>query len=238
MFSFFTFAGMNNIPIPPEIKDDELYDRLIDTIRLFAHEIQTVLEVGASSGDGSTEAIASALSQYVPSKTFYTIEASPVRYEILKQRYANIDWLIPMLGSSVFLEEYVPKGYAEFYHKKHKRRFGQYDLSFLLDWYVNEKALIQDNNLPQGVIDSIKKENNIDFFDFVILDGSPYTGYSEFQKILGAKIIVFDDVLDIKHDKSHELLKAMTEYECIYCNLLHRNGYSIWVKKYLIDSLF
>ena len=96
----FYICRMNNSVIPAEIKNDELYEKIIETIRLFSSEIKTVLEVGASSGDGSTEAIIAGMSS-LQEKTLYTIEANPLRFESLSERYKNFDWVKPLNGSSV-----------------------------------------------------------------------------------------------------------------------------------------
>lgn len=219
---------MNNaIAIPAEIKNDELYERIITTIHMFSSEIKTVLEVGASSGDGSTEALIIGMAG-LRNKTLYTIEASPVRFKNLVERYNGLDWVKPLNGSSVAIEEYISEEDVEFFHKNIATQLNEYSLETVLSWHEDELLSIADWGIPTGLMDTIEKP------DMVLLDGSPFTGYAEYQKVCDSKIIVLDDILDIKHYHSHQALRRNKEYECLFCNLTLRNGYSIWVKKELL----
>jgi len=220
----FYIWGMNNsVLIPAEIKNDELYDRIVATILMFSSEIKTVLEVGASSGDGSTEAIVSGMS-VLQDKVLYTIEASPARFESLSERYKNLDWVKPINGSSVPVEEYMSKGSVELFYKLTPTQLNEYSLDTVLSWYQDELSLIDKWGIPTGAMEGIEP-------DMALLDGSPFCGYAEYLKIDGAKIIILDDILDIKHYHSHQALRSNNNYECLFCNLTLRNGYSIWVRK-------
>lgn len=213
----------DSILIPAEIKNNELYDRIIATIIMFPSEIKTVLEVGASSGDGSTEAIASGMS-VLQDKVLYTIEVNPARFESLSKRYKHLDWVKPLNGSSVHIDKYMSKGSVELFHKLTPTQLNEYSLETVLSWRDDELSSIEKWGIPTGVMEGIKP-------DMAILDGSAFTGYAEYLNVIGAKIIILDDILDIKHYHSHQALKKNDYYECLFCNLTLRNGYSIWVKK-------
>jgi hypothetical protein len=219
---------MNNaIAIPAEIKNDELYDKIVTTIRMFSSEIKTVLEVGASSGDGSTEALIIGMAG-LGGKTLYTIEANPLRYTNLVARYKGLDWVKPLNGSSVRLDEYMSKDDVKFFHKNTPTQLNEYSLETVLSWYDDETSCVANWNIPAGLIDTIEKP------DMVLLDGSPFTGNAEYEKVCDSKIIILDDILDIKHYHSHQALRKNKEYECLFCNLTLRNGYSIWVRRELL----
>jgi len=219
--------------IPAEIKHDELYCRIIDTVFLFHDEIKTVLEIGASSGDGSTEAIVSAMSQ-LEDKELFTLEIDQARFAALQERYQELDWVIPVNKSAVHINEYPTKGSISDFYNTIKTQLNQYPLDFVLSWYDIEIEKVKYLNDKVGAIDQIKKDNNIDHFDMVVLDGSPFTGYREYEKIVGAKIIVLDDTIDIKHHHTQLALRDNKEYECIFCNAALRNGYAIWAKRSII----
>jgi hypothetical protein len=219
---------MNNaIAIPAEIKNDELYENIIQTIHMFSSEIKTVLEVGASSGDGSTEALIIGMAG-LQDKTLYTIEANPLRYTNLVQRYKGLDWVKPMNGSSVFIEEYMSKKDVELFYKNIPTQVNEYLLETVLLWHEDEILSIAKWDIPTGLIDTIENP------DMVLLDGSPFTGNAEYKKVCDSKIIILDDILDIKHHHSHQALRKNKAYECLFCNLTLRNGYSIWVKRELL----
>jgi len=215
------------IAIPAEIKNDELYDRIITTIHLFPSEIKTVLEVGASSGDGSTEALIVGMSK-LENKKLYTIEANPFRYDNLVERYKGIDWIKPLNGSSVGIDEYMSEEDVAFFYNNFPTQLNQYPLGIVLSWYEQEILSIAKWRIPTNVIDTIEPP------DMVLLDGSAFTGSAEYQKLCGSKIIILDDILDIKHYHSHQALRKNKLYECLFCNLTLRNGYSIWVRKDII----
>ena len=220
---FYIWGMENEMIIPPEIKKDELYDRIITTIQMFYSEIKTVLEVGASSGDGSTEALVLGMSS-LDKKTLYTIEANPLRYKNLKERYKRVSWVKPINGSSVRIEEYMTKESVMLFHNLIPTQLNEYPLGTVFDWYDKELTSIKYWKIPTGVMEKIKP-------DLALLDGSPFTGYAEYLKVVGAKIIILDDILDIKHHYSHQALRNNNNYECLFCNLTLRNGYSIWVRK-------
>jgi len=216
----------NGIAIPAEIKNDELYERIIQTIYMFPSEINTVLEVGASSGDGSTEALTIGMSN-LADKTLYTIEVNPLRYTNLVNRYNGLDWVKPINGSSVPVEEYMSKDSVELFYKLTTTQLNEYSLDNVLSWYQDELSSIDEWGIQTGVMEGIKP-------DMALLDGSPFCGYAEYLKVIGAKIIILDDILDIKHYHSHQALRKNEYYECLFCNLTLRNGYSIWVRKDII----
>jgi len=218
---------MNVSLIPAEIKNDELYEKIIETIHLFSTDIKTVLEVGASSGDGSTEALVLGMSN-LQEKTLHTIEVNPLRFESLSERYKNLDWVKPLNGSSVSIEEYMNEDDVKFFYKNNSTQLNQYSLETVLSWYEEEIFSIVKWGIPIGIINTIEKP------DMVLLDGSPFTGNAEYEKVCDSKIIILDDIFDIKHYQSHQALRKNKEYECLFCNLTLRNGYSIWVKKELL----
>ena len=77
--------------IPPEIKNDELY-YLIEEIASSAN-IKNILEIGSSSGGGSTEAFVKGIQKNPHSPSLYCMEVSQVRFNQLQQTYAYADFV-------------------------------------------------------------------------------------------------------------------------------------------------
>lgn len=48
-------------------------------------------------------------------------------------------------------------------------------------------------------IQKIKRENEIDFFDVVLIDGSEFTGFVELSEVYGAKWLLVDDINTFKN---------------------------------------
>src|SRR5690242_3677807 len=73
--------------IPPEVSQDKFY-RLIQC-QARRQEVRTILEIGSSSGEGSTAAFVSGMDRNPSQPVLHCMELSTVRYAALKQRYAG-----------------------------------------------------------------------------------------------------------------------------------------------------
>jgi hypothetical protein len=105
------------------------------------------------------------------------------------------------------------------------------DLNLLYEWLNNDINYININNIEQDGINKIKNENNINFFDMVLIDGSEFTGIKEFEYIYGAKYILLDDIKGYKNFENHNKLKNDINYKCLIEDYNLRNGFSIFKKK-------
>ena len=76
----------------------------------------------------------------------------------------------------------------------------------------------------------IKQENNIDFFDVVLIDGSEFSGSGELNKTYGAKFIMLDDINSFKNYNNYRLLYNDMNYEPVALNFYLRNGYAVFRK--------
>ncbi|NEP54654.1 MAG: hypothetical protein F6K65_40025, partial [Moorea sp. SIO3C2] len=71
--------------IPPEIKDDDFYKAIQRIAR--EEDIKTVLEIGSSSGAGSTEAFVKGLRENPSNPALFCMEVSKPRFTALRERY-------------------------------------------------------------------------------------------------------------------------------------------------------
>ncbi len=60
----------------------------------------------------------------------------------------------------------------------------------MLNWLDQDIDYIKLSHVNQNGIEFIKEQNNIDFFDVVLIDGSEFTGEAELQKIYGSIHII------------------------------------------------
>src|SRR6476646_5825129 len=77
--------------IPPEVKDDEFYEAIQTLAR--ETDIKTVLEIGSSSGAGSTEAFVKGLRHNPNHPTLFCMEISKPRFLALQKAYDREDFV-------------------------------------------------------------------------------------------------------------------------------------------------
>ncbi|MFP4297763.1 MAG: FkbM family methyltransferase [Spirulinaceae cyanobacterium] len=214
--------------ISPEIKHDEFYHFLQ---RIAAEEdIKTILEIGSSSGGGSTEALVTGIQQNPYQPQLYCMEVSKTRFLELQKTYENQPFVhcynVSSVPETCFPSEAQVR---EFYHNN-ITNLNQYPLEQILSWRQQDISYLENNDVPKNGIAHIKEENNIETFDVVLIDGSEFTGSAELTEVHGAKIIALDDINAYKNYNSHARLLQDSNYELIKQNPHLRNGYSIFKK--------
>jgi glycosyltransferase involved in cell wall biosynthesis len=215
--------------ISPEIKNDELY-YLIEEIASSAN-IKNILEIGSSSGGGSTEAFVKGIQKNPHKPSLYCMEVSQVRFSQLQQTYAYADFVKCYNLSSVAIEDFPKKEDVVAFYNKNITNLNNYPLEEVLRWLDQDIEYIISSGMSGNGIEEIKRENNIDYFDLVLIDGSEFTGNVEFEEIYGAKIIILDDANSFKNYESHQKLLKDNNYVLVSQNLSLRNGYSIFKQK-------
>ena len=212
----------------PEIYKDELSDELYSIIK--NNDFQTILEIGCASGEGSTSYLTSSIIENSKNTILYGIEFNKEFYNELINRYKNLTFCKFYNVSSVNFSEFLSDEYIKFF--KLKSQVSPVTPEIILEWKHYDFEYLSKNKMNQNGIELIKKENKIEYFDFVLLDGSPFTGYAEFNKIFGAEYIVLDDINDIKHNDTYHILKNSNQYILYKENWELRNGYAIFKKQF------
>jgi hypothetical protein len=158
------------------------------------------LEIGGGTGDGST--------QCIRTKRLFSIENHPDR---IGRHSMNLS---ARGGVSVNGTATLPKLWmnqldvAEFY-ATNKTTLNQYPLDQVLGWYHECVEFAQPYST--NAIEDIHFEHNVDF-NFVLIDGSPFSGEAELRCVrpfLAEKaIIALDDINDIKNWANYNKLKG------------------------------
>ncbi len=215
--------------IPPEIKNDEFYAIIQKIAR--EEDIKTVLEIGSSSGEGSTEAFVTGLRHNPNKPILFCMEVSKVRFTELKKRYENEDFVKIYNISSVDVESFSSeKQVIDFYHNT-ENNLKLYPLERVLHWLRQDIEYVKSSGFSENGIRKIKHENNIEYFDLILIDGSEFTGESELNEVYGAKYIFLDDINTLKNHKNFYRLLNDNDYTLIKCNKNIRNGYAIFKHK-------
>ena len=189
--------------------------------------VKQILEIGASSGDGSTEAFAIGILSNPSLPTLYTLEVSKTRFDALKNRYKNNSNILCYNLSSVDLLDFPTKSEVEKFFKE----LNKYPVHVVLGWLDQDINYIKKFNIPCSGIKKIKCENNIDYFDLVLIDGSEFTGKVELNLVYGAKHILLDDICTFKNYYNYMRLLNDENYELKKSNLSLRNGYAYFSRK-------
>jgi glycosyltransferase involved in cell wall biosynthesis/Flp pilus assembly protein TadD/GT2 family glycosyltransferase len=216
----------NSALIPPEIKNDGFYVAIQALAR--TKNIKTVLEIGSSSGQGSTEAFVTGMRENPHKPIIFCMEVSRARFLALQNSYKDDNFVKCYNVSSVSIADFPDESEVVSFYKHIQTNLNQYPLEQILGWLRQDITNLKKTGVPVNGIETIKRENNINFFDVVLIDGSEFTGVAELQQVYGAKYILLDDINAFKNYKNHQTLLVDCNYELIEENLTTRNGYSLF----------
>ncbi|AFY56299.1 glycosyltransferase [Rivularia sp. PCC 7116] len=218
-----------NYLIPPEIKNDEFYVAIQKICR--EEDIETVLEIGSSSGGGSTEAFVTGLRENANNPKLFCMEISKTRFAELEKKYVNDNFVKCHNVSSVSLQDFPTQEEVINFYQSTQNNLTLYPLEQVLNWLKQDIEYVKNAGVADDGIQQIKKENKIDFFDLVLIDGSEFTGTAELDRVYGAKYILLDDITTFKNYHNLNRLLNDSDYTLISCDSNIRNGYAIFKHK-------
>jgi glycosyltransferase involved in cell wall biosynthesis len=221
-------SDLNRV-IAPEIKADAFYD----IIRHLAstETLETVLEIGSSSGGGSTEAFVAGLSQNPGSPKLFCIEISKPRFQKLQETYESFPFVYCYNCSTVSVEQFpTPETVTTFYHEV-SSSLRKFPLPLVLDWLRQDIQYVRESGVEAGAIEKIKADHGIDVFDMVLIDGSEFSGEVEYGLVRGAKLILLDDTNTFKCYKVRQSLLNDPMYDLVADDEELRNGYSVFRRR-------
>ena len=224
-----------NYIIPPEIKNDEFYYAIQQLVK--NEKIQTILEIGSSSGCGSTEAFVTELRNNPNKAKLFCMEVSKTRFTELKNRYKNDSFVQCYNVSSVSLDKFPRKEQVIDFYQSTENNLKFYPLEQVLGWLEQDIEYVRNSGVTSNGIQKIKQENSIDFFDLVLIDGSEFTGSVELDEVYGAQLICLDDIRTFKNYQNHLQLLSDSNYELILQNSSVRNGFSIFKRLNNLDQI-
>jgi len=215
--------------ITPEVFQDEFYEAIANLAR--SAPIDTVLEIGSSSGGGSTLAWVEGLRQNARHPKLYCMEVSRVRWGALKDRWEGEGFVECFLGSSVRPDQFPTAAQVEHFLKTVDGPLQEYPVEQVLGWLEEDLAYIKKENVSCGCIAEIKRARGIEHFGAVLIDGSEFTGDAELDEVYGAEFILLDDTRTYKCYSARQRLLHDPGYEMIADNPTLRHGYSIFQRR-------
>lgn len=218
--------------IPPEIKTGEFYN-LIGLIASQS-DVVTILEIGSSSGEGSTKAIFDSLAP-IPyaKKQIHCMEISRERYEKLSSYLQSDARFHAHRMSSVLIADFPSFEDVKHFHSFYKTNLSKIHIDTVESWYRKDIQYLVDNPdlVPEDSIsgiDWIKQKFKINLFDFVIIDGGEFTGFAEYEYLRGARYIALDDTNTYKNWEARKSLLESKSYKLIEESLTERNGWAVF----------
>lgn len=220
-------SGLNHV-IPPEIKHDPFYRAIVRVAS--TPGLTHILEIGASSGAGSTEALVTGILANPSRPALHCIEVSAPRFDALARRYAGDDFVHCYRASSVPMESFPSAAEVEAFHRSVDSKFATFPLKQVLGWLEQDIDYVASQDIPMHGIQMIKRQHGIQRFDAVLIDGSEFTGAAELREVFGARFILLDDICTYKNFDNFEYLSTAPEYCLIETSERPRNGYAVFVR--------
>jgi len=161
------------------------------------------LEIGGGTGDGSTQCIFT--------EKLFSIEINPDR---IGRHRMNLEAKggVSIYGSAVTRDLWMDKLDILGFYTNKKTNLNQYSLDVVNGWY--SECFDMAKEFKTNAIEDIHFDHNVDF-DFVLIDGSPFSGKAELRCLrpfLADKaIIALDDINDIKNFDNYHKLKGNVE---------------------------
>lgn len=220
-------SELNNI-IPPEIKDGKFYFLIRKLTQ--QENIKTILEIGSSSGTGSTEAFVTGLSQNPNKPTLFCMEISKPRFAELQKRYAGNPNVKCYNISSISVDKFPTEQQVSAFYSNTRTALNNYPIERILGWLRQDIEYLKGSGVCNNGIDKIKQENKIKDFDMVLIDGSEFAGAAEFEAVYGARFILLDDINSFKNYDNYKRLLKDPNYSIVEENWQLRNGYAVFAR--------
>ncbi|BAY33281.1 group 1 glycosyl transferase [Nostoc carneum NIES-2107] len=216
--------------IPAEIKNDEFYYQIQQLAQ--RADIETILEIGSSSGEGSTDAFVKGIqNNYSKHPILFCMEVSKNRFQELSRKYQNQSFVKCYNISSVSITDFPEESEVIEFYNTNKTGLNSYPIELVLTWLQQDIEYIKNSGVADAGIKRIKEDNKIEYFDVVLIDGSEFTGIAELNELYGAKYICLDDINTFKNYQNYHKLLESPEYSLITSNRNIRNGYAIFQRK-------
>lgn len=212
--------------IAPEI----FRDRFWRTLRRVASTpgIKHILEIGSSSGEGSTSAFVAGILENPANPLLHCFEISKLRLEALKKCYASYDFVRYYNSSTVSLDRFPARSEVAEFRSRYRPKLRRPSIETQFRWLQQDIDYIDKHNLSSNGIKLLKTHLGIDYFDVVLIDGSEFTGKAEMEDVYGSRFLFLDDILTFKNHENYRCLMNDHSYELLEKSRWLRNGYAVF----------
>jgi hypothetical protein len=199
--------------------------------------VKTVIEIGASSGGGTTEALIKGIitNDHHKDVKMASVEVSRARFKNLKERYNNVPFFTPYNISSLPLSRFPSEEHVAKFIRETGIHGGNVDT--VIDWLRQDIQYVKDNNFDVNGIQKIKEDFGVQKFDLAVIDGSEFLGDEEFNELPNCDAYFLDDIYVYKNWNSHKALEKDVRYIKIFEEKI-RGGSSLFCKKEILEKYF
>jgi len=215
--------------IPAEIVDDrfaEIIERIAAT-----DAAREILEIGSSTGEGSTTAWVRGALRNPSRPRLHCIEVSDARHAALVERWRDHDFVVCHHVSSISLERFPSAVEVERFYREEPTRLRDFPLQMVLGWLQQDIDYLRDHDVSRDGIVEIKRRYGIDTFDAVLIDGSEFTGSAELDDVYGARFILLDDTETFKNWHTTRRLETDPRYRVVARDAGVRNGFAVFERR-------
>ncbi len=214
--------------IPPQVKNDGFYTAIVKVAA--TPGVKTILEIGASSGEGSTEALVNgALKNPGGPPQIHSIEVSKARIGQFLDRWKDYPFVHGYNTSSVETAGFPTRETVTRFHREVRSKLRNVKLEKALGWLEADLEYLRAHpDLDAPGIRRIKEAAKIAVFDAVLIDGSEFTGEAELPEIYGARFIMLDDTRSYKNWNNQKRLDEDGAYRCVKRSRWTRNGWAVF----------
>lgn len=214
--------------IPPEIKDDRLYRWIM---RIAATPgVRAILEIGASSGEGSTEAFVLGARRNPERPAIHCLEVSEPRFAALVERWGD-EPIHAHNVSSVPVDRFPTEEEIDAFRERVWTRFRFISRDTVLGWLRQDVEYLEEHGLSGEGIRLARKACGVERFDAALIDGSEFTGPADLDEVYGAPFLLLDDVRSFKNYDNHRRLRDDPDYLCLDYFRWRRNGFAVFARR-------
>jgi len=218
-------SGLDRV-IPPEIRRDR-FSRAIEAVGV-TDGVRHILEIGASGGDGSTEAWVRGALRNPHRPDLHCIEVSVPRFHALAERWRGHPFVHCYNCSSVPAGAFASEEEVARFYREVRSKLRNVRLEKVLGWLRQDLAYLAEHGLSTDGIRRIKAEHGIAVFDAVLIDGSEFTGKPELEEVYGARFLLLDDIRSFKNWENYHRLREDPAYRLVQKSRWLRNGFAVF----------
>lgn len=218
-------SGLDRL-IAPEILNDRFYRAIADVAA--TPGVRHILEIGSSSGAGSTEAFVEGALRNPERPTLHCLEVSKTRFAALVERWRGWELVRCYNLSSVPLESFPSEEELARFYRGVRSKLRKVPLETALGWLRQDLDYLAHHGLSAHGIREVKRLSGLERFDAVLIDGSEFTGKAELGEVYGARFLLLDDTRSFKNWENCARLRADPAYRLVKRGRFLRNGFAIF----------